>query len=244
LDAPQAPPSRRAGTILLDNALEVDPNNVDALAGSAIADYAAATTFRDDSAKRLAAAEAALTKALSLAPDHPMAHLCMGDVFNLTNRAAQAIGEFERALALDRNFAAAPAHIGFSKVLVGCGEETEAHVREALRLNPRDAWVFLWLMVAGIAKLSLGRDEEAAASFRGSIEANRNLAQSHFYLASSLAHFGRMEEARAAVSAGLAADPGFTVSRARVTAFSDNPTYLARCQRLFDGLRKAGLPEE
>ena len=223
-------------------ALEIDPNNVNALVGSAIADCAAAiTTSREDSAKRFATAEAALAKALSLAPDHPMAHLCMGDVFNLTNRAAKAIGEFERALALDRNFATVHAHIGFSKFLVGRGEETEAHVREALRLSPRDAWVFLWLTYAGIAKLSLGRDEEAVAWLQGSIEVNRNSPRSCFYLAAALAHLGRLDDARAAVSAGLAADPGFTLAHA--SAFSDNPTYLARRERLIEGLRKAGMPK-
>ena len=227
-----------------ERALAIDPGNVDALVGSAVVDYTAATSLRDDSAKRLAAAESALTKALSLAPDHPMAHLCMGDVFNFTNRAAQAIGEFERALTLDRNFAAAHAHIGFSKIFVGRDEETEAHVREALRLSPRDAWVFLWLLVAGTAKLFLGRDEEAVAWLRRSIEANRNSPRTYFYLASALAHLSQLEEARAAVNAGLAVDPGFTVSRARATAFSDNPTYLVRRERFIEGLRKAGLPEE
>jgi tetratricopeptide (TPR) repeat protein len=122
-------------------ALEIDPNNVDALVGSAIADYTLATVSRDDSAKRLVAAETALTRALSLAPDHPMAHLCMGDVFNFTNRAEQAIGEFERALILDPNFAAAHAHMGGSKILVGRAEETEAHVRDALRLRACCAWL-------------------------------------------------------------------------------------------------------
>jgi tetratricopeptide (TPR) repeat protein len=229
-----------------ERALDIDPGNVDALVGSACVDTFFGQAFPDDNgSKRLAAAEAVLTKALSHAPDHPMAHLCMGDVFNATNRAKQAIGEFERALVLDRNFAAAHAHMGFSKILVGRDGETEAHVREALRLSPRDAWVFLWLTIAGMAEFSLGRDEEAVAWLRDSLEANRNLPPTHFYLAAALAHLGRLEEARAAVSAGLAVGPGFTVSRARARASSasDNPTYLARCERFIEGLRMAAVPE-
>jgi tetratricopeptide (TPR) repeat protein len=227
-----------------ERALAIDHGNVDALVGSAAVDTFFGLSFPDDNGpKRLAAAESALTKALSLAPDHPMAHLCMGDVFNFTNRAAQAIGEFERALVLDRNFAAAHAHMGLSKILVGRDEETEAHVREALRLSPRDAWVFIWLTIAGMAKLSLGRDEEAVALLRGSIETNRNNPGAYSYLAAALAHLGRLEEARAAVRAGLAVGPGFTVSRARASSASDNPTYLARRERFIEGLRMAAVPE-
>ena len=228
-----------------DRALAIDPDNVDALVGSAIVNTFFGATFpEDDGAKRLVAAETALAKALSLAPEHPMAHLCMGDVYNSTNRAEQAIGEFERALVLDRNFAAAHAHIALSKFYLGRGEETEVHVHEALRLSPRDAWVFIWLWFAGIAKLSLGRDPEAVAHLRGSIEANRNFARSYFYLAAALAHLGRLEEAREAVRAGLAASPHFTVSVVRAAAFSGNPTYLARRDRIIEGMRKAGVPEQ
>ena len=71
----------------------------------------------DDRAARLAAAEAALIKALSLAPNHALAHLLLGIVQIFTNRAAQGIAECERALALDRNLANAHAFIGLAKYL-------------------------------------------------------------------------------------------------------------------------------
>jgi hypothetical protein len=47
-------------------------------------------------------------------------------------------------------------------------------------------------------------------------------------------------------SAGLALNPAFTISRARAawTAMSDDPTYLSQLAPIFDGLRKAGVPEE
>jgi len=45
---------------------------------------------------------------------------------------------------------------------------------------------------------------------------------------------------RSATQAGVALNPTFTISRARASASSDNPTYLAQRERLFDGLRKAG----
>ena len=54
---------------------------------------------------------------------------------------------------------------------------------------------------------------------------------------------GRLEEARAAATAGLALDPAFTIARFQAFPFGDNPTYLAGRERIVDGMRKAGLPE-
>ena len=43
--------------------------------------------------------------------------------------------------------------------------------------------------------------------------------------------------------AGLALDPTLTIRRFRAGAASDNPTYLAGRERMYDGMRKAGAPE-
>jgi hypothetical protein len=53
-----------------------------------------------------------------------------------------------------------------------------------------------------------------------------------------------MSEAQAAAKAGLALNPTFTIRRLRASAFSDNQTYLAQRERIYDGLRKAGVPED
>jgi len=65
----------------------------------------------------------------------------------------------------------------------------------------------------------------------------------HFHLAAALAHVDLLEEARAAVAAGLALHPQYTIARHQAAPLSDNPVYLAGRKLLFDGLRKAGLPE-
>jgi tetratricopeptide (TPR) repeat protein len=147
---------------------------------------------------RFASAERALNKALSLAPDHGLAHNYLALVLNSTNRHIQAAAEAERALALDRNLAFAHLSTGLAKYFHGCGEETEAAVREALRLSPRERWSFAWLYVAGLAALSLGHYKDAERLGQ-SIEANRNYPISHISLAATLANLGRLEHARAAM---------------------------------------------
>jgi TolB-like protein/class 3 adenylate cyclase len=227
-----------------ERALVLDPTNVDALASmSQVEANFAISLSTDDKAARFIAAEAAAAKALSLAPDHALAHLALGMVLGFTNRAAQGIAEYERALALDRNIAGAHALIGQNKLFIGRAEETEAHVLEALRLSPRDPWAYVWLLTAGFAACLLGRDEEAESWFRRSIEANRNYALCRFIHATVLAKAGRMDEARSELAAGLALDPGFTIANFRLAVTSDNPHYLAQRARVIDDMRRAGVPE-
>jgi len=233
----------RAGEYF-DRALALAPNDVGALTGAAWVKMMLASAYAtEDRADRLAAASAGLAKALYLAPHHALAHLTLGRVEICANRGAQAIIECERALALDRNLAAAHATIGMAKLFIGRAEETEAHVLEALRISPRDTLAFNWLATAGLAKLYLGSDEEAAAWFRRALIVDRNLPNAHFYLAAALAHLGRFDEAKASSAAGLAINPAYTISGFRAGSFSDNPTFLAQRERVYDGLRKAGVPE-
>ena len=230
-----------------DRALTADAENVEALIGSARADVVEGVNlFVSDPMAAFAAAEAKLTRALSSVPDHARAHWLLGFVDILTKRAAQGIAECEHALALDRNLAHAHATIGLGRLCIGRADETEAHIAEALRLSPRDTTSYLWMYVAGMAKNHLCLYEQAVAWFRRVIEANRNHPPAYFSLAAALAHLGRLDEARSAVKAGLALNPTFTLSRARAlwAARSDDPTYLAQLEPVFDGMRKAGLPEE
>ena len=215
-----------------ERALALDPTNVDALAGMAQVEANFAISLStNDKAARFAAAEEAATKALSLAPDHAPAHVSLGMVLGFTNRAAQGIAEYERALALDRNMAGAHALIGQNKLFIGRAEETEAHVLEALRLSPRDPWAYVWRLTAGFAACLLGRNEEAASWFRQSIEANRNFALCRFIHATVLANSGRTDEARSELTAGLALDPGFTIANFQSAVSSDNPLYLAAARQ-------------
>ena len=137
-----------------DRALTADPDNVEALIGSARADAVeGAFSYVTDPMAAFAAAEAKLTKALSSVPDHPRAHLYLGFVDILTKRAAEGIAECNHALALDRNLANAHSLIGLGKILIGRAEETETHVAEALRLSPRDTMAYIWITTAGMAKI-------------------------------------------------------------------------------------------
>jgi TolB-like protein/class 3 adenylate cyclase len=227
-----------------ERSLALDPNNIDAMVFVAAVHIVVGAGFQtDDPAAHLAVAETTLTKALSHAPNHAFAHLALGVVQSTTNRVAQGVAEYERALALDRNLADAHAFIGEARTYMGRAAETEAHINEAFRLSPRDIFAFNWLLLIGYAKLQLNADAEAVSCFRRSIEANRNYPVTHFALAAALVLLGSLDEARAAAKAGLALDQSFTIRRYRNGAPSDNPTYLASRERVYEGMRMAGVPE-
>jgi TolB-like protein/class 3 adenylate cyclase len=229
---------------LFERALALDPGNVEALVGTAVVDFNRGVTFSiDDQTASLTAAETTLIKVLSMAPQHAQAHMYLGVVHIFTSRAAQSIAECEQALALDRNLANAHGWIGHAKFHLGRVEETEAHIHEALRLSPRDIFAYRWMLFVGFAKFWQGADAEAVVWLRRGIEANRNFPFTHFLLAAALASLGALDEARAAVQTGLALDAGFTLRRYRAGASSDNPTFLAGRERVYEGMRIAGVPE-
>jgi TolB-like protein len=230
---------------LYERALELDGGNVDALVGIGAVDAVFGTAYMaDDPTPLIASAESALARALAVAPNHARALWIMGYLHCATHRASRGMEELERALAIDPNFARAHGTMGLAQIFVGRGGETEAHVLEALRLSPRDAYVGYWFLYVGSAKAHLGRHEEGLAWLRRSINANRNNPWAFFIFAASLALLGRLDEARLEARAGLAVDRKFTIARFRAAVESDNPVYLAQRERLIEGMRLAGVPEE
>jgi hypothetical protein len=101
------------------------------------------------------------------------------------------------------------------------------------------------MLYVGLAKVQCNADTEAVIWFRRSLDANRNHAAVHFVLAAALARLGELDQGRAAAKVGLALNPRFTTRRYRyvTTAWSDNPIFLAGCERNIEGMRLAGVPE-
>ena len=229
---------------LFDAAIRLDDRNVEALIGLAF--YHSydvrmfASTNRDG---QLRIAEKAITEALTLAPGNALAHFVRANILHVSGVTERSLRELELAITLDRNLASAHAEAGFMKVLLGRAEEAEADLTNAIRLSPRDPALDRWYGLLGIANLFLGRLEPALGGLRKSVEMNPHVSLFQFFLAAASALNGRAKEALDARDAGLRFDPNFTVARFRNEARSKNATFLAQRERIYGGLRLAGVPE-
>ena len=98
-------------------------------------------------------------------------------------------------------------------------------------------------MFVGVAKLWLGADAEAVGWLRRGLEANRNFPSRISISLLRLALLGHVDEARAAVQAGLALDPNFTIRRYRAALRATIRPILPDASAFYQGMRMAGVPE-
>jgi TolB-like protein/class 3 adenylate cyclase/tetratricopeptide (TPR) repeat protein len=244
MNRPFSVENARAARSLFEAALRLDGNHVDALVGLGEAHVFEVRPFAStDRIEQLHAAEAAIDKALALAPNNAHAHFVRAEVLHLMRAPQRALEESELAIALDRNLPWAHANAGFTKLMLGRGEETEADIGEAIRLSPRDPALSTWYRMMGVANVFLGRYERAVEHLRRSAGMNPRQTMAHLFLAAALALTGRMAEAAEARDAGLKLDPNFSVAKYRDDRRGDHPVYLQQRERVYEGLRKAGVPE-
>jgi len=227
-----------AARTLFQRAISIDPQFALAYAGFARTYYwdlllGSAEPDREE-------ARQAARRAVELEPDEAEAHLACGYVDYTILEIESAIPEFETALRLNPSYAPAYHYLATALIHTGRVEEALPHLFTAIRLSPRDPEIALFHARLSLAYLYLRRHEESVEWGRKAVRLPRIQWPAHCFLAASLAHLGRMGEAKQALEDLLAFRPGITADYVR--------THLpAVVQENFDhllaGLRKAGLPE-
>ena len=141
----------------------------------------------------------------------------------------------------------AVAGLGDTYIALGQYEKAIEFEDKAIRLSPHDPALSFWYWDKSIDYLALQQYDQAIEWARRSIAINPNLASPHGILAVALALTGHEAEARDAlerytalcklksIAAYKAASAPLPSADPRVRAFFD---------RLIEGLRKAGMPEE
>jgi TolB-like protein/Tfp pilus assembly protein PilF len=151
----------------------------------------------------LALASDAAHKALFLDSDDPWAHVALGYVLAWSRRADDALVEYERALALNPNFAIAHWLLALALCYLGRSEEALAHGDQAERLSPRDLLARgnagVSNNVRAIACFVAGRYRDGIAFARKAIIESPNLIPAYRALVVNCALAGEIEEAKLAV---------------------------------------------
>jgi adenylate cyclase len=220
-----------------EQALKADPNNVDALAGAAAAErFMVINGGANGRPDLVADIDGRLANALRIEPLNARAYTVRGMVDVVTRRTKEAKEAASKAVALNPNYASAYAQLAQDQV--GPSEFALAldNVDQAIKLSPRDPQLGRWRWIKGKTLVYMGRYKEALEEEQAALDSGYQSWPAYAFLAIAHALVGRQSEAEAALAQARKLNPNLSIKwmRARL----DEP------EVSFEGLRKAGLPEE
>jgi adenylate cyclase len=240
-----------AAYALCEQALTIDPNNVRALLNLGSKFFLlAAVGGSGDPKGDLERADELASKALALDPDWTWPHSLKGDILRFQARNLEAVAEHERALALDPSNVGAAASVGFDYGMLGRSDKSLEYFDKAILASPHDPGLASWYGGKAVANFGLKNYDQAIELARQAIAINPNYSQwIHATLVAALALTGHDAEAREALKRYLAlpsTGPLKTIAawKAYYSAQGGEPPRVEFNERTYDGLRKAGMPEE
>jgi TolB-like protein/class 3 adenylate cyclase/Tfp pilus assembly protein PilF len=221
---------------LFEQALAIDPNDPDALAGDAGAylnewGFGWVSPATDYDAKILGQTD----RALARAPDNLRAYSAKGAYLTLSGRPGDGIRVLDAGLAVDPNDALLLAARSNAESYLGQFQQAKSDIGEAIRLSPRDPRLGQWHNFAADADIGLGAYDAAIDHANKAIDAGYKVFWAYLNLAAAQALKGNADEAESALAEALRLNPKLSVK----WLTERKPTL----QPAFDGLRKAGLPE-
>ena len=190
LNLPSSPATMMEARGLFEQALKVEPSNVDGLAG-------VATTlvfeflngyYETGDDERLREAELLLDQAVMIEPRHLMALKAKAALRRTQGKFDDAIAAAEAVVMENPGEPWAYKEIGLSTMYLGRPEQALDWFAKANRIGPRDPGRWTWLDGRGHALILLGRDEEAIHALISALDANPKNLFSHAFLAAAYAH--------------------------------------------------------
>ena len=232
---------------LCEQVLAIDPNNLRALAIAGLAiGVPVVIAESTDRAADLRRANELISRALAIEPNHYVARHGNAIILQAQRRFAEAIAEDERVLTLNPSYIGTYVALGLAYLATGQASQALSSAEKAMRLSPYDPLQFGLCHNKAAALFMLGKEDEAIDWARRSVTLLPDTGNAaHTILIAGLALAGRVEEASEALANYLArpATTIKTLAQWRRGRESDNPAYSLYCERLCEGLRKAGMPD-
>jgi TolB-like protein/class 3 adenylate cyclase/Flp pilus assembly protein TadD len=177
------------------------------------------------------------TRAAELDDSDPWAHLALGYVAYTRRRTEEAVEEFQRALDLNPNFAAAYGYLGCALAMDGQSDRAIENITQALRMSPHDPQNAMFNAHLAAAHYLAGRYTEAVGFSRKALQQRSGLTNAHRIYIASLAQAGQLDDARTALSRLQELQPENSISWIERT-IPYTPVPMAK---FLEGMRKAGL---
>src|SRR5271165_4752210 len=237
--SPHSMPSKdevEAARPLFEQALKIDPDNSEALAGKAnttLFEYIYAPKADTDYD---AAILGLVNRAIALDRGSLHAYRTKAQYLLSSARPEDAVRELDAGLAIDPNAAALLAMRGNAEDYLRRFEQAKSDVQQATLLSPRDPAMSQWFNLRADPELGLGRFDEALKDAKEAVDGGYRVFYAYLNLAAAHAFKGEMDEAKAALAEARRLNPNLSVK----WLVHHKPVL----QFAFDGLRKAGLPEE
>jgi adenylate cyclase len=242
-----------AALALCEQALAIDPNNVRALLGLAYKFWTrAAFGVSGDPKADLKQADELASKALALDPDNAWVHGTKGYILQNEGRTVESVPEFERALALDPSFADIYGGLGIDYLALGQFDKSLEALDKAIRASPFDPGLTYYYGNKAWANFGLKNYDQSIELARRAIAINPYNPYANVVLVATLALSDHDAEAREALRSYLAPS---TASFKTIAAWKAHlmtlapkqgidPRFVDMSERSYDGLRKAGMPEQ
>jgi TolB-like protein len=221
---------------LFEQALKIDPNNSEALAGKATTTLFEYIYGPKAGADYDAAILSLVDEAIALDRGNIHAYRTKGQYLGISGRPEDAVRALDAGLAIDPNAAALLAQRANAEDYLRRFEQSRSDIQQAMLLSPRDPAMSQWHNLRADPELGLGRFDEALEDVKEAVDGGYRNIYSYMNLAAAHAFKGEMDEAKAAMAEALRLKPDLSVK----WLTKHKPVL----QFAFDGLRKAGLPEE
>jgi len=246
------PPSRDnyADVIsLFERALDLDAHSVEAPSLLATALASRVLNHMTGSAPGdIARAELLVREALAGSPRSAPAHYANGMLLRVQGRYEEAVSEYEAVIALDRNSVYALHELGQCKLFSGSIKEAIPLQEQAICLSPRDPFIGNFYFGIGLVHSLQSRTDQAIFWFEKARNANPELPYVRSHLASAYAIKGYTQRATTELAEARklrGEDYYSSINRLKSVGHFGVPAIRALYEAtFFDGLRKAGMPEE